>query len=127
MGVYSYTGRCIPLGGIQDNAPAWATAMPVVMFLLKNSSSMDISSGPEPVDERLHILGDLHQTAASGWPGRRGNGPVLDHLLPAPLGFDDAEAHRGHTGSMPNMRIAAPPPCNHLIITNVRVKSNTAQ
>ena len=45
-----------------------------------------------------HILGDLHQTGSQRLARRRGNGPVLNHLLPAPLSLDDAEAHRGHTG-----------------------------
>ena len=96
-GVFIYR-QVHPLGGIQDNAPSVGHGDAGGNVLAEKQLLDGHFVGPEPVDERLHILGDLHQTGSQWLARRRGNGPVLDHLLPAPLGFDDAEAHRSHTG-----------------------------
>ena len=74
--------------------------MPVVMLLLKKSSSM-ASLGLELLQQLVHVVGDLEEPGGQGLTRRGSNGAALDQPGLAPHRLHQAEAHNGKAGVDP--------------------------
>ena len=98
-------------GGHQNDPTAWATPMPVVTLVLKNSSSMAMTSGENWRIERLQILLNLEAARwGMGTPAGVSMAPAAQELHLPPVCLQNAKADDGVAGvERRKMRTGFPP------------------
>ena len=105
MGVYSNTGTPERSTSSRITPRPWATAMPVVMFLEKNSSSTAASSGRNWSSSWTISREIWHRRLERGIPGGVVMTPYWSSLGPVRSASTSPKPMVATPGSMPKMRM----------------------